>query len=69
MIASETIVVILCCACFAALLWVSFLLEGVKEEEDRKDFVEQRMRSIREAEEKKRRRQSGQSLHEITKKG
>ena len=48
-------------------LWIAFLLEGVKEEEDRKDFVEQQMRSLREAEEKKRRRQSGQSVYGLDK--
>lgn len=65
--ASETIIVILCCASFAALLWIAFLLEGVKEEEDRKDFVEERLRNVREAEEKRRRRQTGQSIYGLDK--
>ena len=64
---SPIIVILFGCAVGTGLLWVAFLLEGVKEEESRKDFLEERMRGIREAEEKKRRRRSGESIYGLDK--
>ena len=67
MVSSEVMMILLGCAAVTTFIWIAFLLEGVKEEEDRKDFVEDRMRSLREAEEKKRRRRSGESVYGLDK--